>query len=64
MELSWKNSKEMGVLEKHNTKVSLCELKKNSKNHVFLNQNGKGRFHAPGTPKMQSQKHNLTILQL
>jgi hypothetical protein len=23
-----------------------------------------GRFHATGTPKMQSQKRNLTILQL
>jgi hypothetical protein len=23
-----------------------------------------GRFHAAGTPKMQSQKHNFTILQL
>jgi hypothetical protein len=29
-----KNPKETGVLEKHNTKVSLWELK-NSKNHVF-----------------------------
>jgi hypothetical protein len=35
-----KNPKETGVLEKHNTKVSLWELKKNSKNHVFLNRNG------------------------
>jgi hypothetical protein len=40
VELSWKNPKEVEVPEKHNTKVSLWELKKNSKNHVFLNSNG------------------------
>jgi hypothetical protein len=32
-----KNPKETGALEKHNTKVSLWEFFKNSKNHVFLN---------------------------
>jgi hypothetical protein len=35
-----KNPKEMGVLEKHNTKVSLWELKKIVKDHAFLNRNG------------------------
>jgi hypothetical protein len=35
-----KNPKQMGVLEKHNTKVSLWEIKKIVKNHAFLNQNG------------------------
>jgi hypothetical protein len=35
-----RNPKEMGVLEKHNTKVSLWERKKNSKIHVFLNPSG------------------------
>jgi hypothetical protein len=34
-----KNPKETGVLKKHNTKVSLWEEKKNSKNYVFLNPN-------------------------
>jgi hypothetical protein len=37
-----KNPKETGVLEKHNTKVSLWrkkKKKKRSKNHVFLNWN-------------------------
>jgi hypothetical protein len=29
----------MGVLEKHNTEVSL-RIEKNSKNHVFLNWSG------------------------
>jgi hypothetical protein len=35
-----KNPKEMRVLEKHNTKVSFMRIKKDSKNHVFLNRSG------------------------
>jgi hypothetical protein len=34
-----KNPKETGVLEKHNTKVNLWELKRMVKNHSFLNRN-------------------------
>jgi hypothetical protein len=30
--------KEMGMLEKHNTKVSFLIIKNNNKNHVFLNR--------------------------
>jgi hypothetical protein len=40
VELSWKNPKEMGVLEKHNTRGKFMRIKRNSKNHVFLNRNG------------------------